>query len=85
VAIAILKIPSQIPDHQPGYRGPIIFNWGNPGTSGVRQSANFTHIKPDVVKISFMNMEGLLLQSTLGDSYNLISFDPRCAHLQMPM
>jgi hypothetical protein len=85
VAITILKIPSKIPDHQPGYRGPIIFNWGNPGTSGVRQSANSIHMNPDVVKISLMNVEGLLLQSTLGDGYDLISFDPRYAHLQMPM
>jgi hypothetical protein len=42
-------------------------------------------MNPDAVKISFMNREGLLLQSTLGDAYDLVSFDPRYAHLQMPL
>jgi hypothetical protein len=49
-AIAMLKVPSKIPRGQEGYRGPILFNPGGPGGSGVGQfstrPAPCTHSRP---------------------------------------
>jgi hypothetical protein len=39
-AVALLKVPSKIPRGQQGYRGPILFNPGGPGGSGVRKVRN---------------------------------------------
>ncbi|EIN12405.1 alpha/beta-hydrolase [Punctularia strigosozonata HHB-11173 SS5] len=60
-AIALMKIPSKIAPGAEGYRGPILFNPGGPGGSGV-----------DLIKRA-----GEQFQQILGDDYDLIGFDPR--------
>ncbi|KAJ3563107.1 hypothetical protein NP233_g9157 [Leucocoprinus birnbaumii] len=68
-SIALIRIPSpfanstfnttHVPD--PRYRGPILFNPGGPGGSG----------------IDFLNLAGDMLAQVLGDEFDLVSFDPR--------
>jgi pimeloyl-ACP methyl ester carboxylesterase len=43
------------------YKGPIIFNPGGPGGSG----------------IEFIKIDGDLLSSILGPQFDIVSFDPR--------
>ncbi|EIN12410.1 alpha/beta-hydrolase [Punctularia strigosozonata HHB-11173 SS5] len=60
-AVALMKIPSKIAPDEEGYRGPVLFNPGGPGGSGV-----------DLIKRA-----GEQFQQILGDDYDLIGFDPR--------
>ncbi|TCD60878.1 hypothetical protein EIP91_009369 [Steccherinum ochraceum] len=60
-AIAMLRYPSSIPQDEDGYRGPILFNPGGPGISGIR----------------FMMERGKQYRTILGEGYDLVGFDPR--------
>ncbi|GJE96255.1 alpha/beta hydrolase [Phanerochaete sordida] len=59
--IAIVKIPSKLSLDDKRYRGPILFNPGGPGGSGV-----------DLIR-----SVGSSLQILLGDEYDIVGFDPR--------
>jgi len=60
-AVALLKFPSTIPPGKEGYRGPILFNPGGPGGSGV----------------SLLLSRAESLSTIVGDDFDLIGFDPR--------
>lgn len=60
-AVALVKKPSKIPLGHDGYRGPVLFNPGGPGGSGV-----------DMVK-----GRGEQFAKIIGDDYDIIGFDPR--------
>ena len=60
-AIALIKIPANVSSSHANYRGPILFNPGGPGGSGV-----------DLIK-----KYGKLFHEVLGDDYDIIGFDPR--------
>ena len=60
-AIALIKIPANVSSSHANYRGPILFNPGGPGGSGVE----------------FIKRFGKLLHEALGDDYDIIGFDPR--------
>ncbi|KAJ3519724.1 hypothetical protein NM688_g9259 [Phlebia brevispora] len=59
--IAMAKVPSKVPKSDKRYRGPILFNPGGPGGSGV----------------DFIRGRAEFLPTILGDEYDLIGFDPR--------
>jgi len=59
--IAIVKLPAKVPSNSNEYRGPILFNPGGPGGSGVDSILN----------------SGPQLQRIVGDEFDLIGFDPR--------
>ncbi|KAJ7156549.1 TAP-like protein-domain-containing protein [Mycena crocata] len=61
-ALALIRIPSSLPPSDPDYRGPVLFNPGGPGLSGV-----------DQVIGSF----GPSLASIVGPEFDIVSFDPR--------
>lgn len=64
-AIALIRIPSSFSSPtskpHPRYRGPILFNPGGPGGSGV----------------DLLHRVGDLLAQILGNEFDLVSFDPR--------
>ena len=60
-SIAIIRIPSPFAPTSLDYKGPIFFNPGGPGNSGVE----------------FMLADGNLLRTIVGDSFDVVSFDPR--------
>lgn len=59
------KHSSIVPITDPRYRGPILFNPGGPGASGV----------------DYMTRFGPLLQGIVGKEYDIIGFDPRGAFM----
>jgi pimeloyl-ACP methyl ester carboxylesterase len=61
LAIALLKVPSNISTSGPTYRGSILLNPGGPGNSGVE----------------FALSTGPLIQTTVGADFDIIGFDPR--------
>ncbi|KAF7318129.1 Abhydrolase-4 domain-containing protein [Mycena chlorophos] len=61
--IALARIPSKLAPDSPSYRGPLLFNPGGPGGSGV-----------DFVIASGY---GELFQLVVGPEFDLIGFDPR--------
>ncbi|KAF9449492.1 hypothetical protein P691DRAFT_727897 [Macrolepiota fuliginosa MF-IS2] len=67
-AIAIIRKPARFPSSDPRYRGPILFNPGGPGGSGV----------------VFLNTMGDLLDQALGPEFDIVSFDPRGIGLSTP-
>lgn len=60
-AIALMRIPANVSSSSSHYRGPILFNPGGPGGSGV-----------DLVIET-----GDILAQILGDEFDIVSFDPR--------
>lgn len=67
-AIALIRKPSPLgPDH-PDYRGPILFNPGGPGGSGIRILAE----------------NGDQLAKIVGPQFDLVSFDPRGVGASIP-
>lgn len=60
-SIAIIRIPSLHTPTSQDYKGPILFNPGGPGDSGV----------------DFMLTDGNLLRTIVGNSFDVVSFDPR--------
>ncbi|KAF7337319.1 Abhydrolase-4 domain-containing protein [Mycena sanguinolenta] len=60
-AIALLRLPAGVPNNSSDYRGPILFNPGGPGASGV----NFVlGIAEDI-------------RAVVGPQFDLVGFDPR--------
>ncbi|GJJ06111.1 hypothetical protein Clacol_000300 [Clathrus columnatus] len=57
-AIALLRIPAK---NKKNYRGPILFNPGGPGGSGVE----------------LINSRGKDFQQLIGDEFDIVGFDPR--------
>lgn len=61
-AIALIRIPSEIPRDSPKYKGPLLLNPGGPGGSGV----------------SMLRVAGReVLSAFVGPGYDLIGFEPR--------
>ncbi|KAJ6558054.1 TAP-like protein-domain-containing protein [Mycena capillaripes] len=60
-AIAITRYPAAVPAGSPLYRGPILFNPGGPGGSGVDFIAN----------------AGSALAQIIGPAFDIVGFDPR--------
>ncbi|KAJ7887828.1 TAP-like protein-domain-containing protein [Mycena olivaceomarginata] len=59
--IAIIRYPATVPADSPLYRGPILFNPGGPGGSGV----------------AFIESAGPALAQLVGPEFDIIGFDPR--------
>ncbi|EKM58438.1 uncharacterized protein PHACADRAFT_252753, partial [Phanerochaete carnosa HHB-10118-sp] len=59
--VSLIKIPSKFSPGDKDYRGPILFNPGGPGGSGVAL----------VLRI------GAKVQKLVGDEYDIVGFDPR--------
>ncbi|KAK2460048.1 hypothetical protein APHAL10511_007925 [Amanita phalloides] len=60
-SIAIIRIPSPYSSSSKEYKGPILFNPGGPGGSGV----------------DFILTGGSLFRSILGNAFDIVGFDPR--------
>ncbi|KAG7091884.1 hypothetical protein E1B28_008285 [Marasmius oreades] len=60
-AIALVRLPASVPTNSSEYLGPILFNPGGPGGSGV-----------DLVRALGANFT-----SVLGDQFDIVGFDPR--------
>ncbi|KAK1779510.1 Alpha/Beta hydrolase protein [Copromyces sp. CBS 386.78] len=61
VILAINRLRAAVPSNSPDYRGPIIFNPGGPGGSGIWS----------------LRDHGKDLQTIVGTNYDIISWDPR--------
>ncbi|KAF4622312.1 hypothetical protein D9613_009057 [Agrocybe pediades] len=59
--IALIRKPAAVPITSPSYRGPILFNPGGPGGSGV-----------DLIQIA-----GDLFGAIVGPNFDVVGFDPR--------
>ncbi|GJE89473.1 alpha/beta hydrolase [Phanerochaete sordida] len=59
--IAMIKVPSKLSAEDENYRGPVLFNPGGPGISGVISVHRF----------------GNMLQRLIGDEFDVVGFDPR--------
>ncbi|PVG01812.1 alpha/beta-hydrolase [Serendipita vermifera] len=68
-AIALIRLPALVPRRIKGYKGPILFNPGGPGGSGV----------------SFVLNAGKLFQTVLGVEYDIVGFDPRGVGFTTPV
>ncbi|KAK2042312.1 hypothetical protein LZ31DRAFT_470572 [Colletotrichum somersetense] len=70
VALAIIKLPAKVPDHDPAFGGTIFTNPGGPGGSGV----------------NLLLREGHNLQETVDDNkkYEILSWDPRGVQFTTP-
>ncbi|KAL0067808.1 hypothetical protein AAF712_005248 [Marasmius tenuissimus] len=66
--IALIRLPAEVSSDSEDYLGPILFNPGGPGGSGVDTALN----------------SGMLLQSVLGPQFDLVSFDPRGVQRSTP-
>ncbi|KAK7014419.1 Abhydrolase-4 domain-containing protein, partial [Favolaschia claudopus] len=60
-AIALMRLPATVPTNSSAYRGPILFNPGGPGGSGVDMMLEF----------------GDSLRQLLGPQFDFVGFDPR--------
>lgn len=60
-ALALIRKPSPLGPNHPDYRGPVLFNPGGPGGSGVAWLVN----------------NGDAFAQILGQQFDLVSFDPR--------
>ncbi|EJC97829.1 uncharacterized protein FOMMEDRAFT_149336 [Fomitiporia mediterranea MF3/22] len=60
-AVALIKLPSNLSTTDENYKGPILFNPGGPGGSGV----------------NFILETGAVLSTIIGPEFDLIGFDPR--------
>ncbi|KAJ7083877.1 Alpha/Beta hydrolase protein [Mycena epipterygia] len=66
-AIAVIRLPANVSKAE--YRGPILFNPGGPGGSGVDSLVSF----------------GASLQFVFGNVYDIVSFDPRGVSYSTPI
>ena len=60
-SIALIRYPASIPRTSPKYRGPVLFNPGGPGGSGV-----------EMIKSA-----GKYFGTILGGEFDIVGFDPR--------
>ena len=60
-SIAIIRTISPYPPSSENYKGPLLFNPGGPGGSGIDTVLN----------------EGQLLRTLAGDAFDIVGFDPR--------
>jgi pimeloyl-ACP methyl ester carboxylesterase len=60
-SIALIRLPASVPPTSPKYRGPILFNPGAPGNSGV----------------DFVRDAGASYLTLFGGTFDIIGFDPR--------
>ncbi|EJC98516.1 uncharacterized protein FOMMEDRAFT_171118 [Fomitiporia mediterranea MF3/22] len=60
-AIALIRLPSNLSTADENYKGPILFNPGGPGGSGVEVALEF----------------GPSFQAALGPEFDIVAFDPR--------
>ncbi|KZV89518.1 hypothetical protein EXIGLDRAFT_721388 [Exidia glandulosa HHB12029] len=60
-AVALIKYPSKYPVAHEKWRGPILFNPGGPGVSGV----------------NFVRGLGANMSKIIGDEFDMVGFDPR--------
>ncbi|KAI5119054.1 hypothetical protein M0805_005920 [Coniferiporia weirii] len=67
-AVALVKSASKYPPDHESYRGPILFNPGGPGGSGV----------------ALVLLESEALRTALGEGFDLIGFDPRGVGMTTP-
>ncbi|KAK1218209.1 hypothetical protein PQX77_019110 [Marasmius sp. AFHP31] len=67
-AIAIVRLPANVSTDSQDYRGPILFNPGGPGGSGV----------------DYVLRSGLARQVVLGPQFDLVGFDPRGVQRSTP-
>jgi len=56
-----MRLPAAVPSTSDAYRGPILFNPGGPGGSGVKT----------------VLLAGELLQKIVGPEFDIVGFDPR--------
>ncbi|KAL0580849.1 hypothetical protein V5O48_001141 [Marasmius crinis-equi] len=68
-AIAIVRLPANVSSDSPDYRGPILFNPGGPGGSGV-----------DLIG----KLRGPSFRKVLGPQFDLVGFDPRGVQRSTP-
>ncbi|KAK1998048.1 hypothetical protein LX36DRAFT_577101 [Colletotrichum falcatum] len=70
IALAIIKLPAKVPDHDPAFGGTIFTNPGGPGGSGV----------------GLLLREGHTLQGTVDGNkkYEILSWDPRGVQFTSP-
>lgn len=61
VILAIVRLRAAVPSNSPDYRGPVIFNPGGPGGSGIWS----------------LRDHGKDLQTIVGTNHDIISWDPR--------
>ncbi|KAF8351757.1 Alpha/Beta hydrolase protein, partial [Amanita rubescens] len=67
-SIAIIRIPSPYSATSQEYKGPILFNPGGPGGSGV----------------DFVLVGGDLIHAVVGDAFDIVGFDPRGVSRSIP-
>ncbi|KAL7272443.1 hypothetical protein RUND412_004758 [Rhizina undulata] len=60
-AIAIVKVPAEVPETDPSWGGPLLINPGGPGGSGVAMAFS----------------RGRKLQQIVGKQFSILGFDPR--------
>lgn len=68
-AIAITRYPAAVLAGSPAYRGPILFNPGGPGGSGV----------------NFIAVAGSALAQIVGPEFDILGFDPRGKPVRHPL
>jgi len=66
-SIALIRKPADVP--KKSYRGPVLFNPGGPGGSGV----------------DFIREGAALFSPILGPQFDLVGFDPRGSCIQMQL
>jgi pimeloyl-ACP methyl ester carboxylesterase len=59
--LALLRLPATVPANSTAYRGPVLFNPGGPGLSGIVWTLAL----------------GQNIQNVFGSNYDVVSFDPR--------
>jgi pimeloyl-ACP methyl ester carboxylesterase len=67
--ITLIRTPSPYPQDSSDYKGPILFNPGGPGGSGVH----------------FILTSAPKFRVILGDAFDLVGFDPRDELHQIPL
>lgn len=68
IILAIIRLHATTPTTDPDYRGPVIFNPGGPGGSGIASLLDHGH----------------LVQTIVGKNHDIISFDPRGVGASVP-
>ncbi|KAJ7159590.1 hypothetical protein C8R46DRAFT_1286950 [Mycena filopes] len=67
-ALAVIRLPANVSSDDAAYRGPILFNPGGPGASGV----------------DTLVLTGASFQVLFGAEYDIVSFDPRGVSYSTP-